>query len=950
MSESEIEELRKYIWNKNDADLILYYPNYTDKLKLFYAKNSPTISNKKSLLETFSTSQKELEKIDNIMHWQFDSGAFWLNYQKFFKNAKYKGIDKELVNTLQVLKAQLDNTLLNLITDESERNEVVQAIIDRTLYIKYLEDSHIINSHFYGYYFNDNTLNYKKLLEQNSDTDLNKLFKKIHEIFNNYLFESPTINNKYLTKEVRELIASSFNTNLNTGQLKLFHFQFDILPVEFISYIYEVFLSDKQKKNGIYYTPKKLAQLIVDEVVNEDKIGSILDPSSGSGMFLIVGYQKLLEIARKQGLEPIDSLEKIKFRIELLVNNIFGIEKEPTAQRFTLFSLSLQIFKGIKAEVIRDFIASELEQNKMINLFSGFSFFENIKCANTLDTTHRPFADRKFLYIIGNPPFFEIPDNHDYTKEISFLKSYKVTSDKKEITIAKDIVGNSQISQCFFIKIKDWADIDTRFGFVSNSSNFYNDKSEKFQNFFYSNYGIEKIYELSRVKKILFEKAKESVLALIFNNESTGDIIDYYPVELGLFSEKPFELLIIQEDKAIPIEKKKLIEKEITLRDFLIGNEYDRELLINLSYQDTLKSYLSSNKNFSSFRGLTRLTNQDLLKHYKIEKVSDSKELIYLHKKYEKEKYLSNYKTEKYDTPYLYKPEGRLLSFTLKGVDGFVNKKDINKENFQRIRDTFIYEGKKILINKFGNKIQAVFYNDDLFFSNLIYSIKLENSDLYYLITAIINSNLVNYYIAQKYRSRTGDNFTNVNTATIKEIPIPREFDLDLIKNISDISQELTRGDYEYPLKEKELNELIYDFYELSYWEKRRIEDYFLANKNSRIGRRKNALSDYISTLTELLNFYFKNSVTTEEASTDFGLKVVKISLNHSNSPKPHHLRRFILNEIFKQNPNENFLAGKEKIFGEDCVYIVKEDFNKNWTETKAFEDGRDILKRINIR
>ena len=107
------------------------------------------------------------------------------------------------------------------------------------------------------------------------------------------------------------MIADSFNGNLKTGQLRLFDFQFNVLPVEFISYIYEVFLSESQKANGIYYTPKKLAQLIVDDVIDDDRIGSILDPSCGSGMFLIVAFQRLLEIAQKQGLEPENNIEKI---------------------------------------------------------------------------------------------------------------------------------------------------------------------------------------------------------------------------------------------------------------------------------------------------------------------------------------------------------------------------------------------------------------------------------------------------------------------------------------------------------------------------------------------------------------------------------------------------------------------------------------------------------------
>ncbi|MGG2309848.1 N-6 DNA methylase, partial [Salmonella enterica] len=82
--------------------------------------------------------------------------------------------------------------------------------------------------------------------------------------------------------------------------MSLFDFKFNVIPVEFISYIYEVFLNEQQKKNGIYYTPKKLAQLIVDDVIFESQTGTVLDPSCGSGMFLIVAFQRLFENSKHE--------------------------------------------------------------------------------------------------------------------------------------------------------------------------------------------------------------------------------------------------------------------------------------------------------------------------------------------------------------------------------------------------------------------------------------------------------------------------------------------------------------------------------------------------------------------------------------------------------------------------------------------------------------------------
>ncbi|RFS13435.1 N-6 DNA methylase [Emticicia sp. C21] len=935
----ELEQFRKYVWNKNDADIIFYYPVDTDELIMLYAKYSPKVSTIDSKLDTFSTTKKDLDKIEKIKHWQFDSGVFWLNYHTFISKAKYRGVDKELVNTLNALKEQLSELLSSLISNDYARNEVVQALIDRTLYIKYLEDNHIINSFFYEHYFNDEMLNYEILLENKSNNDINKLYKIIHEIFNNALFDQPTIDDKYLTYEVRKLIALSFKANLNTGQLRLYDFRFDVLPVEFISYIYEVFLSEKQKENGIYYTPKKLAQLIVDDVIKEDRIGSILDPSSGSGMFLIVSYQRLLEISQKQGLEPHDNIEKIRYRIQLLSENIFGIEKELMAQRFTLFSLSLQVFIGINPTDIKEFIAKELKDNKKINLFSEYSFFQNIRHSNTLNTSYKPFNDKQFSYIVGNPPFFEIPNTEEFKDETLFLNNYKLLLSDGKIVTAKNIVGRSQISQCFFLKIKDWSDENTRFGFISNSSNFYNDYSETFQQYFYSNYGIEKIYELSRVKDILFEKAKESVVAIIFRSVQTDvNEINYYPVSLGLFSEKPFELLIIQEDLAVNIYQKDLIKKSVRLRDYLVGNDFDRDLIFKIGLNTPMSNYINP-----VHRGFEIWGEDARKKEFKIsndewKRISKSQKKEYLNQFIGK--YFSYTYSEEYNKPYI-KPT------TLKPFIKIASKQFINRiDNFHRPRNREIYYGEKLMFTRIGSKLNCVFSNNDDYFDFSIYTVKLKNSSRYNLFQAILNSDLIQFYLDFYHRKRFFDSFSRIGNDDILGIPIPKEFDQKLEKQISDISKDISDGKYEYAQKEHELNELIYDLYELSYWEKQRIKDYFLVKSN--IGNKKKALDSYEKILKEIIEFYFESSIIIEKTSTDFHLIVVKISfVNNPDSPEALKTKNYLLNEIFEQNSNANFLASQEKIFGKDCVYIIKKDINKNWTETKAFEDGQDILKHL---
>ena len=47
---TELENFRKYVWNKNDADIIFYFPNEAEEVVMFYAKYSPKFSNKESLI------------------------------------------------------------------------------------------------------------------------------------------------------------------------------------------------------------------------------------------------------------------------------------------------------------------------------------------------------------------------------------------------------------------------------------------------------------------------------------------------------------------------------------------------------------------------------------------------------------------------------------------------------------------------------------------------------------------------------------------------------------------------------------------------------------------------------------------------------------------------------------------------------------------------------------
>ena len=99
-----------------------------------------------------------------------------------------------------------------------------------------------------------------------------------------------------------------------TGQQSFFPYQFDVIPVELISSIYEQFThavparankkASEAVHNGVHYTRLSLVSLVLDEMM-EDLTGkeTVLDLTCGSGVFLVEALRRLVSL-RAQGQQP----------------------------------------------------------------------------------------------------------------------------------------------------------------------------------------------------------------------------------------------------------------------------------------------------------------------------------------------------------------------------------------------------------------------------------------------------------------------------------------------------------------------------------------------------------------------------------------------------------------------------------------------------------------------
>ena len=815
--------------------------------------------------------------------------------------------------------------------NEGINDKYVQALIDRTLFIKFLEDRHIINSYFYG-----KDIEYKKILESKSAEKVNELFKNVHKIFNNYLFEEPTIPNKILEDNKSKALEIIQNTieGVENGQLTLFDFKFDIIPIEAISLIYEIFLNEKQRKDGIYYTPKQLTNLITEKTIN--KKGKIIDPACGSGAFLISAYKKLLKIDNKH----FDFVkDKINYRINLIKECIFGIEKDPMARRLSVFSLYLSILDDLSQnenENLKELLKNEENYPLFIE-----DFGENIICSNTFE--NNKFDTEQFDFVIGNPPW-----KKDFEDKYA-LSYYNKNQDY--------FSGKRELSELFLHKAQIWENQNTRYGFVVNTSNFTN-KYGDFQSFFYKKFNIENFYEVTNLRFFIKSKVTTPAIVCIYtgSRENTNKL-NLNVLKANDFSHL-FQPVFIIEDDGVEIEQNNLIKTDnknnIPLRNFLVGKEGDFSIINYLESNkfEKFNNSILKNKNDKPFigEGITVWGETAAKRKFGIKK----EEWKILSKEIKEQKsiqfYSENIKNHSegdFIIPYIKRKD--ISPFCINGNSGYLKE---DRYILHRGRKDELFSGQRILLTRLKSKrISAVYVEDKIYSQDAIFTIKLIENKNPKLISAILNSRLIDFYSEIQTLKRIGGNYPRNNTDSIKEIPIPKHNNPEIVNKIEKLVRQIAKGKAKFSEKENELNNLIYSLYGVGIIEKQRINDFFIKEEKVQKQDLENYANEFCEYIIDNLKpdvELFKDSYN--EDSLVKGISVVKIYFGKKGEeyPSSEKTGRFLLTDLLKDASKTNILTLRKRIYGENTIYIIKDSLKKNWTITKAGEDAIAELNEIN--
>ena len=400
---------------------------------------------------TYHNYVKEFDYLwEHFSYEAVEEGRFDAFVKKDTKRRGISALDLDFVQSLDQWRELLARDIFqnNPSIETADLNFSVQTILDRIIFLRVCEDREIEPYEQLKGVFQKNK-SYQNLVK-----DFERATLRYNSDLFNFQKDTVTAHLKISDATVESIINDLYVPNSP--------YVFKIIPVEILGNAYERFLGktitvnakhqivieekpEVRKAGGVFYTPQYIVNYIVENTVGRLVEGktpeqvaelSVLDPSCGSGSFLIGAYQFLLDWHKQYYQQNAKKYTKTKvkpFRTDgsltnaerkrILLNNIYGVDLDPQAVEVAKLSLLLKALEGETAESVRQ-LASAFERVLP-------SLDENLRCGNSLiandlkkatpsvsdaeEAAIRPFDWQKtfgdvfdkggFDAVVGNPPY-----------------------------------------------------------------------------------------------------------------------------------------------------------------------------------------------------------------------------------------------------------------------------------------------------------------------------------------------------------------------------------------------------------------------------------------------------------------------------------------------------------------------------------------------------------------
>ncbi|MEM6319745.1 MAG: N-6 DNA methylase [Bacteroidota bacterium] len=937
-SQQEILTIHKKIWNQGKVPFLYVESNTEVKVYNCYEKPVQAEQQDRSIqdLELYQTALEDLSELKTVFDKvAIETGRFW-QHSKIAKRVKNEArVEQELIKNLKKTRKRLEATL---------PVSIIHNLLLRSLFILYLEDRGATDAAFYQRItgLRDCT-SYFDILEDRTATY--RLFAELEERFNGNLSPVSTDETPLVTTTHLQYIKACFWAEIRKqdGQLRLFKdwrlFNFEIIPIQLISEIYEEFLGaqdpEGKAKAGAFYTPHPLAEFVLNEVLpypsakNNRYNIKTLDPTCGSGIFLVETLNRLLD--RWEVAYPEKQLDFTTI-CQIVKDNIFGIEINPEAIKVAAFSVYLAMLNRLNPKT--------LWQNKQFPYLINDPVQEEEKQGHNLfltsSLTKSPIEEIEL--VVGNPPFSRgglekeeqnYLDERGYARELvlAFLDRVTVLAPK------------------------------AKYGLISGSKPLLFNNGTKYHTFrkflFQENY-VEKVFNFSILRKVtkkeggrnLFASATSPVSVIFY----TKEIPEQSSKKLTYCAPKTAIKNRIIDGIAIdPTDVKYLPREECEKPDTKIwkiamwGSERDYKLISRFKSVKPLKSIIKEKgwNNGGGFEISSRKKYNSDLKTFP---------------------HLGTRSIERYYTP-------QELSTS------------IDDEYFHRFGNLFTYKAPHLLIKE-GQKNKrfcASFIDYDCTFKKTIHAFQTENANDLKITGAFLNS-LFASYLMFLLTSDWGIERERIIPKDILALPyLPSTFSPQVLKKILKNYDEIINSiKSSYLNKERELNSLeqkiesiIWSALNLSQTDKILIQDLLdytldaFQNKQKSIAYRptnnndRKLYAEYLcKTINKFSDYDKELSVWASifESNPRIPLSVTIVSFNQT---KPADaivtLPEKGIGQLLKAMEKHSYQAHAESIYyrrffryyADDKIYIIKSNEKRFWSRSMAINDADEIIAEV---
>ena len=469
-------------------------------------------------------------------------------------------------------------------------------------------------------------------------------------------------------------------------------------------------------------------------------------------------------------------------------------------------------------------------------------------------------------------------------------------SSLKERTVKDQLENEWPSSDCsqFLLDMKKWMEPKTMCGIVAPLSYFTRKKFEKFRKDFLDVYGLKSFTNLSRIKDIT---TQQEVCILFF--DTTSETVEFCTPELTYFS-----LLtgVISEDNKADVAIAILHENDHLWPVYALGCH---------SYVEVI----------------------DILDRSSCGRFEDF---------FVQEKCLKLVREE----------HSRIYRASSKSIEALNNNLPFEKEEPELLEKYTIHiengdlKGKKLFVTKTWpiKTVIASDVSDDANF--LIYELRRDYPAQYLLLfETILNSTLAKFYFEVKYY--LGESCYPVNVQHLDQFPIP---DLKQSQCIDELVEAalllkcIDPSDSYYTTLENKRDALVFTLYDLDYYDIKKIEHYYLENRNVR----EEDIQKYCEEVIDTFQSFIKEGyvLNPEWATSEFFGTLVRFSASEDDIPLQYNKeleqfmriigRKFERKDIFKEK--------KIRFYRNNDLYFYKSNKLKDWTEFMAIKDANEEL------